>query len=440
MAACRGDDNPMSISYTVIELFTSEEARWGKGVAIVPGVIEYVAGLKIGARCMVTRGIAGSYENSELATARIEVLGANMPLKIEIVLPATDTQRVLGDLERYVAEGIVLVREQQAVVHGVHARLIPRHLKVCDVMTPNPVRVREDTQVREIISRMLTGDFHSLPVVDTQGKPVGIITQNDLIRRGNIPVRLGILADLLRDAEAITELSDALMSAPARAIMSTPVLAVRDDLPLAKAVDLMLGKALKRLPVVDAEGTLVGMLSRLDVFRTVTRQTPDWKAMQGRRIRIDGMDTVHDILRRDVHTVRPDTPIEEILAVIDENDIQRVAVVDDTGRLLGLISDRDLLARFSAQRPTLWRMLLDKAPLLKSVRARRDVLDTASAHRAAEIMNTDLVTVREDTSIPEAVALMTRHALKRLPVVDEQGLFKGMISRDAVLRAGVEPE
>lgn len=430
----------MGISYTVIELFTSEEARWGKGVAIVSGIIEYVAGLKIGARCMVTRGIAGAYENGELATARIEVLAANMPIKIEIVLPTAEAQRILDDLERNIAEGIVMVREQRAVVHGVQARLIPRHLKVRDVMTPTPARAHEDTPVREIISRMLTGDFHSMPIVNASNTPVGIITQNDLIRRGNIPVRLGILADLLRGAENSDELPEALMATPARAIMSAPVIVVRDDIPLAKAVDLMLAKSLKRLPVVDAEGALVGMLARLDVFRTVTRQTPDWKTMQGRHVCIEGMDTVGDILRRDVHTVRPDAPIEQVLAVIDENDIQRVAVVDNAGRLLGLISDRDLLARFSAQRPAPWRMLLGKSPLLKSVRARRDVIDTIPARRADEIMKTNLVTVREDTSIPEAVALMTHHALKRLPVVDEQGLFKGMISRDAVLRAGVEPE
>jgi CBS domain-containing protein len=430
----------MSISYTVIELFTSEEARWGKGAAIVPGVIEYVAGLKIGARCMVTRGIAGSYENGELATARIEVLGANMPLKIEIVLPTSEAQRVLNDLAGNIAEGVIMVGERRAVAHGVHARLIPRHLKVRDVMTPNPVSAHEDTPAREIIARLLPGDFHALPVVDTRNKPVGIITQNDLIRRGNIPIRLGILADLLRGTEQPGELPEAMMSMHASAIMTAPAVVVRDDMPLARAVELMLGKSLKRLPVVDADGALVGMLARLDVFRTVTRQTPDWKAMQGQRIRIEGMDTVRDILRRDVQTVAPDTPIEQVLAVIDENDIQRVAVVDAAGRLLGLISDRDLLARFSAQRPTLWQLLLDKTPLLKSVRARHDVLAAAAAQTAREVMKTDLVSVREDTTIPEAVALMTRHALKRLPVVDDHGLFKGMISRDAVLRAGIEPE
>ena len=53
-----------------------------------------------------------------------------------------------------------------------------------------------------------------------------------------------------------------------------------------------------------------------------------------------------DILRRDVHAVSPETPLNEVIRLIDDNDIQRVAVVDDEGMLLGLISDRDLLRYF----------------------------------------------------------------------------------------------
>ncbi len=58
------------------------------------------------------------------------------------------------------------------------------------------------------------------------------------------------------------------------------------------------------------------------------------------------------------------------------------------------------------------------------------------AKTAGEVMNRDIVTVQEDAPINEAIHLMLDKAIKRLPVVDEQGKFKGMISRDALLRAG----
>ncbi len=51
-------------------------------------------------------------------------------------------------------------------------------------------------------------------------------------------------------------------------------------------------------------------------------------------------------------------------------------------------------------------------------------------------MNTNIVTVQEDAPINEAIRLMLEKAFKRLPVVDAQGKFKGMVSREALLRAG----
>ncbi|MFA4901305.1 MAG: CBS domain-containing protein [Desulfobaccales bacterium] len=51
-------------------------------------------------------------------------------------------------------------------------------------------------------------------------------------------------------------------------------------------------------------------------------------------------------------------------------------------------------------------------------------------------MNPNIVTVAEDAPINEAIRLMLDKAIKRLPVVDSQGKFKGLVSRDALLRAG----
>ena len=66
------------------------------------------------------------------------------------------------------------------------------------------------------------------------------------------------------------------------------------------------------------------------------------------------MTTVSGIMRRDTHAVPPETPLDEIIRLIDSNDIQRVAVVDKEGRFLGLISDRDLLVAFLDFPDAIW--------------------------------------------------------------------------------------
>lgn len=55
---------------------------------------------------------------------------------------------------------------------------------------------------------------------------------------------------------------------------------------------------------------------------------------------------------------------------------------------------------------------------------------------AGEVMTTDLVMVRKEMLVEEAMALMIEKSLKRLPVVDDDGRFLGMIAREALLRAG----
>ena len=58
------------------------------------------------------------------------------------------------------------------------------------------------------------------------------------------------------------------------------------------------------------------------------------------------------------------------------------------------------------------------------------------AKTAGEVMSTNIVTVQEDAPIDEAIRLMLERAIKRLPVVDSEGKYKGMVSRDSLLRAG----
>ena len=218
-------------------------------------------------------------------------------------------------------------------------------------------------------------------------------------------------------------------------IMTTPVVTISENRPLTEAVDLMLTKTLKRLPVVDKGGRLVGMLSRLDIFKTVMREAPDWDAFRAQDIEVKNLRIVGDILRRDTQTVFPDTTIDKVIRIIDGNDIQRVAVVNTEGKLLGIISDSDLLHYFKPDQEGL-RYLFSKMTQPFRKDSVQDIDKRLTQTRASDVMSTDMLTIREGVLIEEAIRLMTEKSLKRLPVVDDSGCFKGMISRDSLLRTG----
>ncbi len=424
----------MALSYNVVEIFTSEGARC-RGKSIVETIIQYVRAQKIAARCIATRGIMGCYESGEIATQRIVDISYNMPIKIEVILPAAELERILPGIEDIVTDGIVVVEDMQIRSHRTEKRLVPRHLLVRDVMTASPVAVHPATPVREIVHILLSAQYNGLPVVDDKGRSIGIITQDDLIERAGMPIRLGLLGEF--GAHRVDAWLETVSRKTAQDTMTCPAKTIGADRPLTEAIDLMLRHNLKRLPVVESGGKLVGLLARFDIFRTITTETPDWEALTRHNVILQNARFVHDVMRRDTHTTLPDTPVEEIVKVIDANDIQRVAVVDADGKLLGLITDRDLFSAFSAVHGGLWDYLLSKVAFGKTAQVHKDILRHAQARTAKEIMKTDLVTVREEAPLEDAIQLMVNHRLKRVPVVDAEGRFKGMVSRDSLLRAGI---
>jgi CBS domain-containing protein len=153
-------------------------------------------------------------------------------------------------------------------------------------------------------------------------------------------------------------------------------------------------------------------------------------------VEVENLKHVGDILRQDVHAVLPETPIDEVIRIIDDNDLQRVVVVDETGKLLGLISDRDLLRYFKPKQEGIWHLLSKPFHSFKPANGRADLSQILSGTTAGEVMTTDLVIARKEMLIEEAMALMIEKTLKRLPVVDDDGRFLGMITRDALLRTG----
>jgi PII-like signaling protein len=126
------------VSYKVIEIFTSEQARWKSG-PLYDAVVQLVAREKSAARCLVTRAVAGSYENGEGASHRGLDLSHNMPLKIEIILPGPELDRLLPKVQELVGDGIVLVQDRDLCVHRTEGGLLPRGMVVRDVMTSAPV-------------------------------------------------------------------------------------------------------------------------------------------------------------------------------------------------------------------------------------------------------------------------------------------------------------
>lgn len=408
--------------YATIKVYTSERARY-EGRPLAQAVVAHVRSLHLAARCVVYRGIEGLYESGETATNRLAEVANDLPLVVEILLPAAEADALVSRLETMVTDGMVSVFRAQVSSFRSPSSVIPPHLLVRDVMTARPVDAHPGFSVRVAVELLLDEGLKCLPVVDDRTKLVGILTQRDLVERAGMPVRLGLLR-----ARPSGELDAWLARSERRTVaeaMTPKPASIREDRKLAEAVRLMLRRNLKRLPVLDAEDRLCGMLSRIDVLKALAAATPGSGSPVGGS-RADGAAEaprlVRDLEVRDGLALEAETPLRTAMDRMATAKAQRAAVVDADGRLVGLVTDTLLLAAV--------REGSGGFGPFRSLAARR-----AERKRVADLMLRDLVTVEEDTSVEEAIRLMTERGLKRIPVVDEGRRFRGMIRRDSVLVA-----
>lgn len=148
-------------------------------------------------------------------------------------------------------------------------------MKVNDVMTLDPVAVHAETSVAAAMRLMLERRVSGLPVTDAHGKLVGIVSEGDFLRRGE----LGTEKHRPRWIEWLTspgKLADEYTVAHARSvgkIMTTDLHTVTPGMALGDAVQMMEKHHIKRLPVIKGD-RLVGIISRADLMRAFLAQAP----------------------------------------------------------------------------------------------------------------------------------------------------------------------
>ncbi|MFD3666274.1 CBS domain-containing protein [Streptomyces sp. NPDC058659] len=125
-----------------------------------------------------------------------------------------------------------------------------RNRSVADLMTPAAVAVQRGTSFKEIARLLDEYGITAVPVVDDENRPVGVVSEADLLRRHSA-----------KDGPSTAE-----------AMMSSPVLTARPSWTAVEAARLMERHRVKRLPVVDSEGRLIGVLSRSDLLQLFLRR------------------------------------------------------------------------------------------------------------------------------------------------------------------------
>jgi CBS-domain-containing membrane protein len=142
---------------------------------------------------------------------------------------------------------------------------------------------------------------------------------------------------------------------------------------------------------------------------------------------------VGDVMSADVARVAAETPYREIVDRITGRHISAVPVVDSFGRVLGVVSEADLLHKVELVGEPHERRVFES-------RRRRNARVKADALTAADLMTAPAIVTYADTTVVAAAKSMDRERVKRLPVIDSLGRLIGIVTRSDLLRVHLRPD
>lgn len=415
-----------------VRIYLNEDDRIGRMSA--PQVLVEFLRRENAQGATVLRGVEGFGATGEIHVSHLPEIARKLPIIVEWIDVAERVERLLPRLKEMVPRGLVTIDDTEIVLCEPHpVRQLPPALCAADVMTRGVASVARDAPVREVVELMLGKVYRTVPVVDG-GLPVGIITNGDLVQRGGLSVRLELFRSLGEpEARAVLERLSQTNRVAADVMTPRPV-TVHALTPLPRVAEVMAQRRLKRLPVVDDGGALVGMVSRVDLLRTAAGGFP--KAEEGPREVGFAADTpLSKVMRRDVPVVHPETPLPEVFQAIVSTRLNRALVVDGERRVLGLVTDAELIDRLAPSlRPGALRSLMHRLPFARPPPEERAAESHARARCAADLMTTGVPVAREDGLLGAAIATMLRGSHKVLAVVDGESRLVGIVDRADVLR------
>lgn len=276
-------------------------------------------------------------------------------------------------------------------------------MKVEDIMSDEVVVMQENQQVSHARNLMLKHGLSRVVIVDTQGKPVGIVTEKDLSRkmRGNGPEWKRRPIDKILIGRVMTE----------------GLVTTRPSDDVQNVVELMLKNGISSIPVVDDDG-LTGMVTKTDLLNFYNDKYPGkWK--------------VSDLMSKDVISVNENHSIAHVIGVMEENGISKVVVIRDN-QPVGIITPENI--SFASVEDSETGVAVEKIYFIRNSNGiDKKNFRLISMLTASDIMKDDVTMIDQDEDAAKAALIMLKEKISGLPVVKDDEIV-GIITKTDLIR------
>lgn len=141
-----------------------------------------------------------------------------------------------------------------------------------------------------------------------------------------------------------------------------------------------------------------------------------------------------DIMNKEVITVNPEDDVEQLVKLLLENKISGVPVVDEQGKVIGIVSEADLIYPEKSVHLPAFIPVLDGIIFLESFKKLEKEIKKMTAYKVKDVMIKDVVTVDEDANLEDIVNILLNKKINRVPVVNSNNKLIGIITRSNILK------
>lgn len=258
----------------------------------------------------------------EVMTDRFRKIDIDAPLSEAIGIFEKEDPDLILVFDGNLYKGVLT----QDLVIRSHLKWDPTKAKVRDVYKPAPV-IKPDDDLSKASKLMLEVDLRSLPVGESKAEIIGVVNDMAVLER---------VAQEKFGKEKVEN------------YMTKDVITLRPDDTVAKALATMRDHAISRIPIVDEEGKLEGLVTLHDLIIRFIK--PRFKAqageVAGEKIPPFSMQ-LRDVMIRGVITILPEATVREAIATMKDNDIDGLVVVNEDNKVVGILTLKDLLLPIS---------------------------------------------------------------------------------------------
>jgi|GEM_PF-71933 len=415
---------PASDSVQRVRVYLSRDDQWEGGA-------RYLALLDLLRRSGATgatalQGLAGFGPGQRSRPGTLDRPDQHQPVVIEWVDRVERVARLLPLLDDLIGDALVTVEDVPVYRALLRARgPFAVDNSVGAIMRSPAPSILADAPLSAALASLRADELAALPVIDAEGRLVGLITAQELAWRAGLRLPYRLL-DRLAPAERDTMLAP-LVGRVAQDVMSVEPRSVGVNSPIPQALVTMVEWGYEQVPVVDRAGHLAGLLGHDDVLRAAVEHAAEAEAGAVRDA--EPPTSVRLVMQTATHQMVVGQTLSLALAQLLESPERPLLVVDAAGRLVGALELAGILDGLQGE---------ERAALLAAIQ--RPQPTPAAALPGAGQSLEGFVTPDQPAIEPEATLLAAARRLlelraERLAVVDPEGVLLGIIARGGLIRA-----